>query len=336
MKTKFYSLLLTPSLILAFSTSQIKAQKLIHFWDFNTTVAGDSLGNAINPLPPSYSTLMTKNPKIVYSRPYSPMMKSDSILDNGSGGSFYYDYSSSNYTYFTASDSALTNEYLKLRNPNAGAYVMLYLPTIGYKNITLSYSISASSSKAANNSVFSYSSDSGKTWSPLTAAMDTFNTGGRMHPDTLMNVDTTTVGSHWRPVAIDFSSDIKTNNCPGFIVRFTSSGANDTSHSGNLRLDNFAIMGDTTTTAINEISAPAGGYNVYPNPATSFVTITSEKYSGNKLITLYNVLGQSVSITENQQKQTTINTSALTQGVYFVEIKETSTGNKYTTKLVKE
>jgi hypothetical protein len=47
-------------------------------------------------------------------------------------------------------------------------------------------------------------------------------------------------------------------------------------------------------------------------------------------------VGQSVSVTENHELQTTINTSSLNSGVYFVEINEVATGNKYTVKLVKE
>ncbi len=332
MKTKFYSILVIPSLILGLSSSAVKAQKLIHYWDFNTTVAGDSLGNATNPLPPSYTTLSSANPKIVYTRPYSPKMYLDSIMDNGSGGAFYYDFSGA--PYFTSSDSALTNEYLKIRNPNANAWVVFYLPTTKYKNITFNYAMSASSSKAPN-SVFSYSTNGGLIWMPLTSAMDTFNTSGRSHPDTLQNVDSITVTSGWRPVSINFTSDAINNNT-GFMVRMTSAGDNDTLHSGNLRIDNVAIMGDTVVTGINELPAQAAGYNVYPNPANNFVNITSDKYTGAKIITLFNVLGESVSVTENQTKQTAINTSTLTSGVYFVEIKEVSTGNKYTVKLVKE
>jgi len=334
MRTKFPAFHFILSL---FTVVQTNAQmKLIHFWDFNTTVAGDSLGNSTNPLLPSYTRLSTHNPKIVYSRPYSLNMRNDSIVDNGAGGSFYYDYSSVNYNYFNSSDSSTANNYLKVRNPSAGAYLFFYIPTLTYKNITFSYALSASSNKAPNT-VFSYSTNGGSTWNVLTSAMDTFNTGSRMHPDTLINADTTTIASHWRPVSINFSSDNKTNNCVGFILRMTSSGPNDTLHSGNLRLDNITVMGDTDiTTGINETANLSTGYTIYPNPSTDILNILSENYSGNKRITIYNVLGQTVIETENSEKQTMINTTALKAGVYFVEIKELNTGKKQTFKIVQE
>lgn len=78
------------------------------------------------------------------------------------------------------------------------------------------------------------------------------------------------------------------------------------------------------------------GYDMYPNPAHSNVNITSTNYTGDKIITIYNVVGQTVSVTENHSLETSINTSSLNAGIYFVEIREVSTGNRYTEKLVKE
>ena len=92
----------------------------------------------------------------------------------------------------------------------------------------------------------------------------------------------------------------------------------------------------TGPASIDNLSAESAGYNVYPNPVQNMVNITSDIYTGDKVITLYNVVGQSISVTENEEKQTSINMSDLTSGVYFVEIKEVSTGNKYTAKIVKE
>ena len=128
---------------------------------------------------------------------------------------------------------------------------------------------------------------------------------------------------------------MNTNNCAGLMLRITSTGANDTMHSGNLRLDNVAVLG-TVSVGIDNLPAQVAGYNVYPNPVQNMVTIASDIYTGDKVITLYNVVGQAISVTENKEKQTAINTSNLTSGVYFVEIKEIATGNKYTSKIVKE
>jgi hypothetical protein len=342
MKTKTIYLFAL-SFLLIFSANQTKAQQLlIHYWDFNTLV-GDSVGNVTVPVPASYTTLSSTNPKMVYTRPYSLNMYYDSIVSIAATGSSYFDYSSNNYTYFSTSDSALGNEFIKVRNPSANAFLLFYIPTTGYKNITFNYAMSVSSSKGPNTA-FSYSTNGGHSWNLLVSGMDTFNTEGRMHPDTLQNVDSVTVGgTGWVPVSISFGGDPTTNNCSGFILKMTSAAGldeggalNDTLHSGNLRLDNFAVMGDSLVSGIDNLTLDAAGYNVYPNPVNNVVTITSDTYVGNKIITLYNVVGQSISVSESTEKQTAINTSALTSGVYFVEIKEVGTGNKYTAKIVKE
>ena len=76
------------------------------------------------------------------------------------------------------------------------------------------------------------------------------------------------------------------------------------------------------------------GYSMYPNPAQKEVYINGENES-NKLITIYNVLGQPVISEEEKQKQFVINISGLTDGVYFVNVKEEQTGRSYTLKLIK-
>jgi hypothetical protein len=87
------------------------------------------------------------------------------------------------------------------------------------------------------------------------------------------------------------------------------------------------------TEGINELSN-TGSYSIYPNPAENMVTITGTDESM-KQVTIYNMVGQSVLSTETTNKQFTVNTSGLSSGVYFVNIKEES-GRSYTMKLVRE
>ncbi|HTB31781.1 MAG TPA: T9SS type A sorting domain-containing protein [Bacteroidia bacterium] len=347
MKTKLTRFLF---ILLATATLQTKAQsKLIHFWDFNETpqlggvgdkgLNGDSLGNAVHPLTPSYTTLAIHSPKIVYSRPYSANMALDSIVDNGAPGSYYYDFSSTHYHYFSSSDSigGDTNQFIRVRNPSNNAQLLFTLPTNGYKNLRLFYSISCSSTKAPQYTVFSYSTNGGTSWNPLIAGMDTFNTGGHPHPDTLQNVNDSTAVSKWYPVQISFANVLTANNNSKFMVRMTTAGSNNITTSGNLRMDNIALMGDTDiTSSIYEAAINSAGYNVYPNPVQNVVNIISDTYNGNKIITLYNIVGETLSVTENDSKQTAVNISSLIPGIYFVEIKETVTGNRYSVKIVKE
>jgi Secretion system C-terminal sorting domain len=339
MKTKFYHYVIL-SAALAFSAPKANAQTLIQFWDFNQTSpsgggGGDSLGNVTNPLKANQVAAGLDTGHIIYSRPQKEYGSGglDGILDNGSQGSGVDDFTNSNDTGGTAAG----NLFVRTRNPSDSSALYLYIPTTGYKNITLDYVLSASSSKGPNYNIFSYSTNGGSSWNNLTKAMDTFNIGGVYRPDTMSAINPTTSGSNWYPVHIDFSSDANVNNNSNFVLRLMLAGPNSVLTSGNDRYDNFAVKGTSNTGAgVGAIAAQSAGYNVYPNPTNSVVNVISSQYSGNKLITIYNVVGQVVSVTENKDLQTSINTSSLNAGVYFVEIKEVSTGNKYTVKLVKE
>jgi hypothetical protein len=338
MKTKRYiCFVLTAAL--AFSVPKANAQVLIQYWDFNATIpvggaGGDSLGNATNPLTANQVIGGLTAGHIIYSRPtamYNPTLV-DGILDNGTQGSNIYDHSNSNDTGGTAAG----NLFVRTRNPSDSCEMLLYIPTTGYKNISLDFALSASSSKGPNYGLFSYSTNGGSTWNKLTRAMDTFNIGGIFHPDTLQLQNPVTAASAWYPVQINFSTVAAVNSNANFVVKMLVAGLNSHEQtSGNARFDNFSVWGTSTTTGVDELSAQAAGYDLYPNPAGSFVNLSGH-YTGNKIITVYNLVGQTVSVTENHELQTTINTSSLNAGVYFVEIKEVETGNKYTVKLVKE
>jgi hypothetical protein len=347
------------SFALAFSVSKINAQTLIQFWDFNqihpiASTAGDSLGtefsyiniqsvdsaNSTYTLGADYYAAGLTPGHILYTRPgkfFGSTGERDSILDQGAGGSFYYDYSSSAYSYFTSSDSggAVGNGFIRARNPSDSCEMYISIPTTGYKNISMQFSITTSGAGAAQYNIFSYSTNGGTSWNNLTTAMDTFNQSGVNTPDSLLVLNSFTTGSAWYPVQINFSSDPAVNNNGTFVLRFRIAGTNSSSNKKNVRYDNFAIWGTSTTAGVNDLSVQAAGYNVYPNPVGTSVNITS-RYTGAKVITLYNVVGQAVSVTESQDLQTSINTTSLNAGVYFVEIKEVSTGNKYTVKVVKE
>lgn len=318
------------------------SQILINYWDFNATPpAGgggkDSLGNATNTLPASYTTEKTYNPHIIYYRPYSLNMTADSTLDNGSPGAYdIYNYQS-NPKYGIQGDTAgSTNCFVRMRNPSPGNDFIIYLPTKGYKNIELEFAFSVSSTKGSNIG-FSYSTNSGASWNALTSAMDTFNTSGKYHPDSLQMVNSiTSGGTDFDSAIINFSSDPTVNNNPNFVVKWSTGGPNNILTSGNNRFDNIALIGDTNgPSGIENITQNNGGYNLYPNPATENITVTGNS-QGLKLITIYDVSGKSIGVSEMTNDKTTINISNLSAGSYMMEIKETGTSNKYILPFVKQ
>jgi len=338
MKTKLH-FYLALSIALGFSAPKINAQTLIQYWDFNATLptggaGGDSLGNATNPLVANQMATGLTAGHIIYSRPQIMYNSTtvDGILDNGSQGTGIYDNSNSN----DSAGTAAGNLFVRTRNPSDSCEMYFYIPTTGYKNIQFDFALSASSTKGPNYGIFSYSTNGGSTWNKLTAAMDTFNIGGARLPDTLQLQNPVTSASGWYPVQMSFTSDASVNNNANFVLKMLVAGPNSYQQtSGNARFDNFAFWGTSTSAGVNSVASQDAGYNVYPNPAGNFVNIVSH-YTGDKVITVYNVVGQAVSVTENKDLQTTINTSSLNTGTYFVEIKEVSTGNKYTVKVVKE
>ncbi|HTA28479.1 MAG TPA: hypothetical protein VK809_11860, partial [Bacteroidia bacterium] len=240
-------------------TNIVGAQVVIHYWDFNNTLpvtgtGGDSLGTSTFPLPAQYS--LVNSAKIVYSRPLVKQTLplnctvKDSIFDNGTGAPECY----VNDLHILGNDSASSasgNLFVRSRNPDENAFVYLYLPTTGYSNIQMNYAISASSTKGALYNVFSYSTNGGATWNPLTAAMDTFNTGGHAHPDSLQMINPTTASSNWYPVHINFSSDASINNNPNFILRWEYEGTSSNGTSGNDRYDNISVLGNASNEVCN-------------------------------------------------------------------------------------
>ena len=358
MKTKFhYFFILLFSLAVA--TPKANAQTLIQFWDFNQIPAvaiSDSFGTIDSyshtisvdstmrewPLTAVYSAGSLTPGHIVYSRPTKHYNGGgagirDSILDaDNTTGSYIYDYSSNKYAYFSSSDSALGNGFIRARNPSDSCEMYLFIPTTGYKNISMQYAIAVSGTSSAQFNILSYSVNGmAGPWKNLTTAMDTFNVSGVRTPDTLLLINSVTIATDtWYPEQINFTSDPTVNDNPNFILRWQIAGNYSSGPSHNDRYDNIAILG-TAISGINNLPAQAAGYNVYPNPAQNIVNIASTRYSGNKVITLYDVVGQTISVTENADRQTSINTSALIAGLYFIEIKEVSSGNTYTVKLIK-
>ena len=86
------------------------------------------------------------------------------------------------------------------------------------------------------------------------------------------------------------------------------------------------------TVGVNEIAA-AGSLQVYPNPASDFLNIQSGSETDKATVMLYNNLGELI-LTKQFKEKTTVDVSALPQGIYFVTVSNEK--ERITKKVVKE
>jgi hypothetical protein len=101
--------------------------------------------------------------------------------------------------------------------------------------------------------------------------------------------------------------------------------------------DLFISKLDLLTISVTDVDTKTQKINLYPNPATNELTIEvegNEYYKGD--VTLFNILGEVVHFSpgENFGQKKTIDISALSTGIYFVELN--IDGTRVIEKLVKE
>lgn len=110
-------------------------------------------------------------------------------------------------------------------------------------------------------------------------------------------------------------------------------------YSGFYNIFTCNIHADKTTcsspNAIVEINAPSDGYVVYPNPSDNRITL-SGTYEGNKQITIYNVIGQTLAQLTHQGLEAILDISELSSGMYLISVNEINTGKKTILKFVKK
>lgn len=137
----------------------------------------------------------------------------------------------------------------------------------------------------------------------------------------------------WKTVVVDLSSgyaSYKTSN-----VRFKFV-VNSSKFVNNFYLDNFNL-GNAEVLGISNI-ANIAAINLYPNPTADVATLSVEPVqSSNFTIELFDMLGHKVMNifegTISSEKEFSINTSSLPQGVYMVSV--SANGKSQQQKLVK-
>jgi len=122
----------------------------------------------------------------------------------------------------------------------------------------------------------------------------------------------------WANFTINFT--YQNGNFPDTcIIVLKASGASPTAND-YLWVDNLAFSGSVT--AVPENNAQSNAIKLFPNPASNFVTLTTNRNS-NACITLniYNAMGVLVRSEILKQDQQQINIENLSNGIYLIEVK---------------
>ncbi len=136
-----------------------------------------------------------------------------------------------------------------------------------------------------------------------------------------------------------FCNGIENNNDYDVFGRFGSSW--DTGNTPEKRLKDWldpldtGVMNTETLTNLLNVNENefVGNLTVYPNPASSFIMVMNNKYP-NLEYQMYDVVGKMVSIGTLQNTTNTIGVTQLKEGVYFLHLKDSDSGDAITKKIL--
>jgi hypothetical protein len=202
----------------------IGQSNLIHYWHFNDFVSGYTSATSpmnFSPYRADFSIIDTAAAKVIYT-----------VLPGTSNNyTTFWDQSTTGDT-TNSRMSSPAGKYLRLRNPSDSMQLQFFIPSTGFKDLTVKYTVQRSS--AANGATihkYSYSLDSGLTWISTGLSIDSFATSASW---------TTS------PVTIHITNPLANNNSK-LVFRILFAGTQNTGTSGNTRLDNFTLDGNFNT-----------------------------------------------------------------------------------------
>ena len=297
-----------------------KAQKLIHYWHFNTLNTGTSAAGSVSLLKPikaDYSTISTTQATILDTPAYKVSSHYMTYWDNVGGDTIN--------SRLSAKGVTASNNALRVRNPNDSMELLFRLPTTGYKNITLKYELELSSfgptGSGAGRELFSYSVDGGKTWRQKGMSI---------------NMDSITNGT-WNLISINFGADAAVNNNANFQFMIRTTPPNAIT-SGNHRYDNVTLEGDSLGVHVHNsgIEQILNDFlcNLYPNPAQTQVIVSTGSDKA-KTISIMSMEGKVIYSTVNSAENVPLDITSLRSGVYFVNVIENQTGKIAYLRLIK-
>jgi hypothetical protein len=193
------------SLIANFVEGQSNQPELIHYWHFNT------LSGTIESVSSDYSSIM------------------DAVISYPGTGEGYMDERTHNDSNPVSNLNLHLGQepnqgaVLRVRNPSITRELLITSPTLGYKDINITYATTRTSNGATLQALY-YSYDGGENWVSLSSeyVVQELNT--------------------WELKSFDLISD-EVNNNSNLVFKVLFSGENAGADSGNNRFDNISISG---------------------------------------------------------------------------------------------
>ncbi|MGD0754039.1 MAG: T9SS type A sorting domain-containing protein [Bacteroidales bacterium] len=285
--------------------------KMIDYWHFNNTLPADGSGGILYDSQPILADFSRLGGAAIIYKPFKGVVNDWGNIDNLVGDTI------NQRTGYIDCCGAVNNA-VRTRNPSDSMEFLWYIPTTRYENIVIKYETQLSSIKSGQHEqIFSYSLDSASTF---------INTG--------LPVFSNFADTIWSLVTLDLRSIPEINNNRKFVLKINFSAPN-TGSKGNNRFDNITVEGDISSDidAVPEITK--SDYAIYPNPAKDHINLITT-YEGEKVVSIYNSAGILVSSYNLSGKEILINTSLLSQGLYFMKITETDVKNVTILKFIKE
>lgn len=269
-----------------FSTIQVSALSLIHYWNFNGTnvpylTEGTSKDVVLNPLTPISTDLsVTSSPAtLIYQAiPGTTTAMSYWDITTGSTGN--------------ARNGEVAGNCLRPRDAWASMQLVLNIPSTGFSNVKIMYDSQRSGSGPSINT-YSYSIDGGLNW--IATGLST-TTNPVAIPSTGFVIQTVTI------------TDINANNNPN--LQFKILFSDPTNKAGNNRIDNITVEGDILA-RVN--STFTDNVTMYPNPCNSGIVTFDKTVS----VEVYNMVGR---LMKSSSNTSSLITNDLAKGVYIIRL----------------
>ena len=230
---------------------------LIHYWNFSTfSTTGDTVPN-VPRLKAFYSAIDTNKATIIDTLVPGTSKSYVSFVDNTPGDSC------------NALLGDLTTNALRVRNPSDSMQLLIFMPSTGYKNLSLVFGLESSSTGSGQSiEYYAYSVDGGNTWktSGLTVngtAVDTLNLLTYKSNGATIYEKGGPPGTGYGLMSIGIN-DTSANNNPNLVFRVEFKAQN-TGTSGNNRFEHVALEGTSTKIVTPpvpdsiKVSAPIAG-----------------------------------------------------------------------------